>query len=392
MAEKLKDRLLLKIRGDAWHSVAPLVEVVKEFAPVGLAARRFMASGGEGYDATVQEARGSYLLLDDALALCCREKLAEVRTNSQEAREVRSTPRQDERFEVCPLFRDLLPRSPDEVARLEALLLEEGCRDPLVVWESKKRLVDGYTRFQFCSLLGRAYSVVYKDFDSEKEACDYIQELHYGRRSYNLLQKSLVRARRYLALRQQRGRRPKNGKKSKISTNSTKRNTAALVAHEYGVDRQTVYNDVHLAEAIDRIVAACGDKVLSFILVGGKKRPKKGYLVRLSRLDEATQKRVLDEAMEQDCWPKLPGNEHRKIKLVGLPVGKPKAQARLLCRRLGMKGIARLIQALKDLTKERKGRGNQAKPQPVREAWLDPASTGHRSPGCCRKKEPLSWH
>ena len=337
--------MLLKIRGGAWHPVNDLVRIVEP--PVGLAASRFIASGGTDFQATVQETRGTYLLLDDALALCCREKLAEVRTNSKEEREVRSTPRQDDRFEVCPRFRDLLPRSPDEVARLEALLLAEGCRDPLVVWESKKWLVDGYTRHTFCSLLGRDYSLVYKEFDSEKEACDYIQELHYGRRSYNLLQKSLVRARRYLALRQQRGgHRPKTDAKSK---NSTKRNTAEMVAQEYGIDRQTIYNDVHLAEAIDRIVAACGDKVLSFLLVGGKKRPKKGYLLRLSRLDEAVQKQVLDEAMEKDGWPKLPEQGNRKVKQVSLPIGKPKTQARLLLRRLGRKGIARLTQALNDL-------------------------------------------
>ena len=350
VAEKLKDRLLLSIRGGAWYPANDLVKVVQEFAPVGLAARRFIASGGTDYQATVQEARGAYLLLDDALALCCREKLAEIRSNGKDEREVRSTPRQDSRFEICPRFQDLLPRAADEVARLEGLLLVEGCRDTLVVWGSRRWLIDGHTRQRYCALLGRDYPLVFKEFSSEQEACDYLHELHYGRRSYNLLQKSLVRARRYLALRQQHGGNRRNTEPR--SKNSTLRGTAAQVAREYDVDRQTIYNDVHLVQAMDRIVEACGDKVLSFILVGGTKRPKKGYLLRLSRLEKAVQKQVLDEAMEKSRWPSLSGKEiGRKVKLVGLPVGKPKAQARLLLRRLGRKAAARLAQTLNDLVK-----------------------------------------
>jgi hypothetical protein len=218
VAERLKDRLLLAIRGGDWHLVHPLVELVRGLAPSGLAKKCFCAGGGDpDTSADVQEAQGSYRLLEDALALCRREKLAELRTTPAGEREVRSTPRLDPHFAVCSLFQDLVPRAPGEQARLEELLLAEGCRDPLIVWQSRRLLIDGHQRYTLCALLGRPYRIVFKEFADEAAACQYLWDLHDGRRSYSDLLRSYRRGKQYLALGLKRGGNRRNGR----STNCT---------------------------------------------------------------------------------------------------------------------------------------------------------------------------
>ena len=262
-----------------------------------------------------------------------RQNLIASRANPAGEEEVRSTPLQSDRFEVCPLFRDLLPRSPDEDARLEALLLVEGCRDALVVWQSRRLLVDGHQRYAFCSLLGRPFRVEYKEFADEQAACDYIWELHYGRRSYNQMQKSLVRARRYTALRQQQGG-DRRSERSKCKL-STLKGTAALVARQFQVDRKTIYNDVRFARTCEQIAAACGEDVVRVILSGKISGTRRSYLQRLAARGADEQKRIVAEAVEQGKWPKLAAKDGLASKQVSLPRGKPKAQAGQLIRVLG---------------------------------------------------------
>jgi hypothetical protein len=52
------------------------------------------------------------------------------------------------------------PLSPDELALLEASLLEDGCRDPLVVWGGY--LLDGHNRYALCTKHGIPFQTVEK--------------------------------------------------------------------------------------------------------------------------------------------------------------------------------------------------------------------------------------
>src|SRR2546422_453400 len=113
-----------------------------------MAVRRFLLSGGSKETVvTAQKAQGKYLFLKDTIKLLKRQGLVEVRLRDDDGEEeIKSTPRKDPRFEIDPEFADLLPRAAEEVARLEALLLAEGCRDPVITWKGHGLLVDGHTR------------------------------------------------------------------------------------------------------------------------------------------------------------------------------------------------------------------------------------------------------
>ncbi len=42
------------------------------------------------------------------------------------------------------------PLSPHELARLRQSLVEEGCREPLYVWDECNILLDGHNRLEIC--------------------------------------------------------------------------------------------------------------------------------------------------------------------------------------------------------------------------------------------------
>ncbi|MFB8797701.1 MAG: hypothetical protein U7126_26530 [Microcoleus sp.] len=59
---------------------------------------------------------------------------------------------------IDPDFQTLIPPlSAIEFAALKSSILEEGCRDPLVVWTEEKILIDGHNRYAICSAHGIPY-------------------------------------------------------------------------------------------------------------------------------------------------------------------------------------------------------------------------------------------
>ena len=50
-------------------------------------------------------------------------------------------------FKIDNEFRDLIPAlRPEELEGLEQSIKEDGCRDPLIIWEEEGILVDGHNR------------------------------------------------------------------------------------------------------------------------------------------------------------------------------------------------------------------------------------------------------
>ena len=62
-------------------------------------------------------------------------------------------------IEIAPEFESLIPPlHPDELAQLEANILAEGCRDPLVLWDDV--LIDGHNRYAICRKHGIPFTTV----------------------------------------------------------------------------------------------------------------------------------------------------------------------------------------------------------------------------------------
>lgn len=79
-------------------------------------------------------------------------------------------------------FKALIPPlSPEEREQLEANILQDGCRDPLVVWNDV--IVDGHNRFEICAKHKLQYDVKKYDFDDRDDAKLWIIHNQLGRRN-----------------------------------------------------------------------------------------------------------------------------------------------------------------------------------------------------------------
>ena len=70
---------------------------------------------------------------------------------------------------IDPEFKALIPPlAPEELAQLEANILADGCRDPLVTWRGI--LIDGHNRFAICSKHRLEFQSVEKEFEDHCKA------------------------------------------------------------------------------------------------------------------------------------------------------------------------------------------------------------------------------
>ena len=185
------------------------------------------------------------------------------------------------------------PLSAEERAQLEANLLADGCRDPLVVWvqpapepgthkcyahdESKCDLVpeddvwhcrhcehnpaqqeyvliDGHNRYEICTRNGIEYGIEEMLFDDRDAVMDWMDANQLGRRNLTRDQFTLLIGRRY-------------NRAKKITPNASGANqhtevngqivhqptTAETLATDYGVTERTVRRAGQYAEAVEAI-------------------------------------------------------------------------------------------------------------------------------------------
>ena len=68
-------------------------------------------------------------------------------------------------------------------------IIENGCRDPLVVWKENNSIVDGHNRYDICKELGVPFDVKYMSFDSIASAKDFMVNNQLIRRNLSSFEK-----------------------------------------------------------------------------------------------------------------------------------------------------------------------------------------------------------
>lgn len=85
-------------------------------------------------------------------------------------------------------FKSLIPPlAAEEYAGLEKSLLEEGCRDSLVLWGDI--LIDGHNRYEICTKYHIPYETVQRDFDSREDVMLWMMNNQLSRRNLHPLQR-----------------------------------------------------------------------------------------------------------------------------------------------------------------------------------------------------------
>jgi ParB family chromosome partitioning protein len=139
-------------------------------------------------------------------------------------------------------FKALIPPlAPEELAQLEANILADGCRDPLVTWQGI--LIDGHNRFAICSKHALTFQTVEREFADRQDAELWMIGNQMGRRNLENIDKvPLLERRREIVAGQAKGRMGGRHK-----DDSTKENLPELgegqtrdaVAAEIGVSGKT---------------------------------------------------------------------------------------------------------------------------------------------------------
>ncbi len=213
-------------------------------------------------------------------------------------------PKPDDRFEIDPIFRDLLPPpSPGELSELERQILRQGCRDPLITWthEGGTVLIDGHTRLTICLRHHRPYQLSTQKLRDREAVVAWIWAHHYARRNFTAEAQSYARGRCFHAQKLGHGGDRRGGKSKGYS--ATSKRSARAIAAQFKVERATVFRDAAFAKALDRIEAQM--KRLVADLLAGKKVILSTVVQTMLRL--------------------------------ALPQGKPAEQADVLIERLGLK-------------------------------------------------------
>lgn len=82
-------------------------------------------------------------------------------------------------------FKNLIPPlTPDEYSGLQQSIMQEGCRDPLVLWGDI--LIDGHNRYDICTRNNTPFHTVQREFADRNAAIEWIILNQFGRRNLPL--------------------------------------------------------------------------------------------------------------------------------------------------------------------------------------------------------------
>lgn len=176
----------------------------------------------------------------------------------------------------------ITPLTKEEFAQLEKNIKEEGCRDPLVVWEKSGQfiLVDGHNRYNICQKHKLPFAVRKMTFSDLEDVKLWMLNNQLGRRNLNPEQLSYFRGLKYLSLkRKQGGFNNVKAKGQKIPT------TAESLSVQFKVSESTIKRDAKYTEALE-IIANSNPQLRNDILTGQEKFKKNDILIITQTDDE----------------------------------------------------------------------------------------------------------
>ena len=141
-----------------------------------------------------------------------------------------------EQIRIDEEFRTLIPPlTEEERIGLEQSILNEGCRDALVLWNDT--LIDGHNRYEICTRHGIKFETVSRDFSNRDEVVAWIITNQFGRRNLPLHERARLALRLKPILAEKAEARMKSGNPVQKSAQGKTRDELAKVA---GVSHDTI--------------------------------------------------------------------------------------------------------------------------------------------------------
>ena len=203
---------------------------------------------------------------------------------------------------IDPEFKTLIPPLlPVERAGLEASILDEGCRDALVVWRGRNILVDGHNRYEICTKHGISFEIVEIELAGRDEAIDWIYQNQLARRNLTDEKRSYLRGKQYEHRKKMVGRPEKMVQNAPIVAERT----SVTVAKEHDVNESTIRRDAAYARSIDTLkqtVKKTGgegkaEEVFDKLLSGEIKAAKKDVVTLARKHEPSVQAAILEKVV-----------------------------------------------------------------------------------------------
>lgn len=211
----------------------------------------------------------------------------------------------DATFQIDPEFKRLLPElSSTELAQLEENILREGCRDPIVVWNST--IVDGHHRYEICRRNRLHFNVVQMEFSSREDAMRWICLNQMGRRNLSQELRRYQIGKRYNVEKVLTAHNP-NGRNqhSEVASDIMMRppaekrmGTAASVGKEYNISHFAVHAYKEIATSIDTIAEK--DNRLAERYLSGQLRIKKDDLITIASMTKWQVRALTNSLLRQN--------------------------------------------------------------------------------------------
>lgn len=194
-------------------------------------------------------------------------------------------------YYIDPEFKRLLPEMSEmELEQLEANIIQDGCRDPIVIWNNT--IVDGHHRYEICKKHRISFKTEEMQFSCREEALRWICLNQVGRRNITpeLLRYQIGKrynVEKILTAHNPRGR----NQHTEVASDNLMRppterrmGTAATIGRAYNISHFAVHSYKDIANAIDLIAEK--DSRLSTMYLNGQVRIKKDDLVTISQMNK----------------------------------------------------------------------------------------------------------
>lgn len=165
----------------------------------------------------------------------------------------------------------LVPLSHEEKHLLKEDILENGCLNPIVVWNDgdKNILIDGHNRYGICTEFGISYKIEFMQFNDHNEVRIWIINNQLGRRNLTPDQLSYYRGLQYL-----QSKKSKGGYQNVLSKGQGDVTTSELIAAKFHVSPSTIKRDSNYAKGVD-IIGKSNPKLKLKLLTGESELKKK---------------------------------------------------------------------------------------------------------------------
>ena len=201
----------------------------------------------------------------------------------------------NKKLKIDPSFKSLIrPLNQQEYLQLEANLLSDGCRDPIVTWNGV--IIDGHNRYDICSRHNIPFTCEEKDFSCREEAVAWICANQLGRRNLTDETKKYLIGLQYDNKKIANTKKNVDGKNQYIDmqnpdnrSSGYRNRTAQTIAEENNISHSTVEKYAIYSRAIKEI-AKKSLELSSKILSGDYKVSHKNTLELANFPKEAIQR------------------------------------------------------------------------------------------------------